>query len=300
MKLPMPKIGFYAMTAKGEAVLKRFIAEFGSDTVGFVVTARDKRNAVDCADSIREIASDAGIPVYLRPTVPEEPVCACLSVSWRWLIPFSGDKKVIVFHDSLLPKYRGFAPLVSSLVNGEEKIGVTALLACDEYDRGPIIAQECISISYPITIDEAITLVLRCYENLAVHVGRKILSGKCETYSQDETAATYSLWRDEDDYFIDWRWDAAKIRRFVDAVGYPYKGAVTILNDKKVRLLDCEETQDVAIVNRTPGKVIFVRDGEPVVVCGSGLLRIRRLVEDASGDNALPLKRFRSRFGFAA
>jgi methionyl-tRNA formyltransferase len=292
----MAKISLFAMTAKGLAVLRQLLSEFGPDALAYVVTAHDAATAFDGADEIQRVCSDAGIPVYLRPEAPRTSVCAALAVSWRWLIPSTVAQKLVVFHDSLLPKYRGFAPLVSALVNGEERIGVTALLASDEYDRGEIIAQEAVSISYPITIDRAITAILPCYEKLAVQAGRMMLSGKYKSSMQDEAAATYSLWRDEDDYFIDWGWDAAKIRRFVDAVGYPYRGALTLLGGDKFRLLECEEVPDVPIENRDPGKVIFVRDGEPIVVCGRGLLKIKRLTHDGTEKSALPLKKFRSRF----
>ena len=49
-----------------------------------------------------------------------------------------------------MPKYRGFAPLVNSLVNGEKIIGVTALFASEEYDNGDIIMQSSVDITYPI------------------------------------------------------------------------------------------------------------------------------------------------------
>jgi len=293
----MAKIGLFAMTAKGLAVLRQLLSEFGSDALGYVVTSHDKAVAFDGAEEIKGLASGAGVPVYLRPDAPQESVCAALAVSWRWMIPATAAPKLVVFHDSLLPKYRGFAPLVSSLVNGEEKIGVTALLACDEYDKGPIIAQESVYIAYPITIDRAIAAIMPCYEKLAVLAGRAMLSGEFKTSPQDEAAATYSLWRDKDDYVIHWEWDAARIRRFVDAVGYPYEGASTLLCGNKVRLLECEEVPDVPIVNRDPGKVIFVCDNEPVVVCGRGLLKIKRLLDDTTQQSVLPLKKFRIRFG---
>lgn len=297
MRPKMTKIVLYAMTAKGVAVLKTLLAEFGPDALAFVVTARDKDNAYDGADDIQRLALEAGIPAYSKSAAPQGTACAELAVSWRWLIPATSCRKLVVFHDSLLPKYRGFAPLVSALVNGEKRIGVTALLASEEYDRGPVIGQDSVALSYPTTIAQAIETIIPCYERLAVQAGRMMLDGHYESTPQDEAVATYSLWRDEDDYIIDWTWEAARVRRFVDAVGYPYKGAATLVSGKKLRLLECEEVDDIRVENRTPGKVIFIRDGEPVVVCGRGLLKITRLVDDATRDDSLPWKTFRTRFG---
>jgi methionyl-tRNA formyltransferase len=53
-------------------------------------------------------------------------------------------------HDSLLPKYRGFAPLPNALINGEREVGVTALFASEEYDMGDIVCQRRLAVEYPM------------------------------------------------------------------------------------------------------------------------------------------------------
>ncbi len=69
-----------------------------------------------------------------------------------------------------------------------------------------------------------------------------------------EAAATYSLWRDEADYRIDWHRDSTYLRRFVDALGVPYRGASTLLGGQLCRVLAAEAAPDVVIENRAPGK----------------------------------------------
>ena len=219
-----------------------------------------------------------------------------IAVSWRWLIT-ENFSSTIIFHDSLLPKYRGFAPLVSALIKGDDRIGVTALLAQGEYDSGPIIAQESTSITYPVTIRQTIEKIIPCYEDLVLKVGNMIMNGNLKPFQQDDAQATYSLWRDESDYEIDWNWDASQIRRFIDATGYPYKGALTYILGSKVRIFTAEEVKDVAIENRTPGKVIFCRHGEPIIVCGTGLLKVKYAVFDDTKEEVIPLSKFRTRFG---
>jgi methionyl-tRNA formyltransferase len=113
---------------------------------------------------------------------------------------------------------------------------------------------------------------------------------------QDEKAATYSLWRDEDDYRIDWSHDAAVIKRFIDAVGYPYHGACSNLDGTLTRILDASVEPDVKIEQRVPGKVMFVRDGWPIVTCGTGMLRLLEVRNEARTESLLPLRKFRSRF----
>ena len=95
---------------------------------------------------------------------------------------------------------------------------------------------------------------------------------------------------------MDWSLDASRIERFVDAVGFPFKGAAATIEGKLFRIRKCEAMTDVMIENRSLGKVIFAEDGKPVVVCGQGLLKILHLTEDGAECNFLPLSRFRTRF----
>jgi methionyl-tRNA formyltransferase len=183
------------------------------------------------------------------------------------------------------------------LVNGDTTIGATALLASDRYDEGAIIAQQALTISYPIKIAAAIALLSPLYATLAAKLVDTIVQGRpIEARQQDHSQATYSLWRDDADYRTDWNRSSSWIRRFVDAVGFPYRGASALLDGRVVRILEAEEWPDVKVENRCPGKVVFVEDGLPVVVCGTGLLRLLAVVDDESGASLLPLKKFRSRF----
>ena len=219
-----------------------------------------------------------------------------IAVSWRWLI-HTDMARVIVFHDSMLPRYRGFNPLVTALINGDREIGVTALFAAAEYDRGDIIAQSSSTISYPMKIQEAIEILRGNYEALAATIGASLSSGDdLPARPQDETMASYSLWRDEEDYFLDWTCPAAHIKRCIDAMGYPYKGAATMIDGRVVRIQDAQTLPDVQIASRTPGKVIFLEDAKPVVVCGRGPLKITEILDDETGASGLPLSRFRARF----
>lgn len=285
------------MTAKGGAVLSKIINEFGPGSIAFVVTTEDRKTNYDGCEDIKRISTDANISVYSRDKLPSNVNSfVALAVSWRWLIT-ENFSSTIIFHDSLLPKYRGFAPLVSALIKGENRIGVTALLAREEYDSGPILAQKNTNLTYPVTIRQAIEKIIPCYEDLALKVVNMIMKGNFKSVQQDETEATYSLWLNESDYQIDWNWDASHIRRFIDATGYPYKGAFTYILGSKVRVFKAEEEKDVEIENRIPGKVIFCRNGEPTIVCGTGLLKLKYAVFEDTNEDVLPLHKFRTRFG---
>ncbi len=285
----------FLMTEKGHAVLDGVISTAGAGAVSLVVGARDAHVQDDRYDDIQSTCRKAGIRFADRLEAPPAATNYSLAVSWRWMI--RGVPNLIALHDSLLPKYRGFAPLPNALINGERETGVTALFASDEYDVGDIVCQKRLPIEYPIKVRQAIQNILPLYAAIACEICATLASGApLPRTRQDESEATYSLWRDDQDYQIDWNWDAPRIARFIDAVGYPYLGARTLLNGEPATILDAVPEVDVRIEERAVGKVIFVREGQPVVVCGSGLLRIAQMAAP-EGNSLLPLKKFRSRFG---
>ena len=104
------------------------------------------------------------------------------------------------------------------------------------------------------------------------------------------------MWLDKEDYFIDWKnWSAKKIKRFVDAVGYPFDNAKSYLNNNIIQLIDVEIVKNVKINHRLRhiGKVIFKIDGIPIIVCKKGLLK---LVDIRNNENENIQINFRSRF----
>lgn len=122
--------------------------------------------------------------------------------------------------DSLLPRYRGCAATVTALVNGEHEVGVTALRPDDVVDSGPVLAQRRWTVQYPMTIADALDRQAACMVDVLLDLVAAWEDGRLHSRPQDESLATYSLWRDGDDGWIDWSWDAARICRFVDAAGW--------------------------------------------------------------------------------
>lgn len=289
------KVVFYLMNEKGYHMLQNYLLEFEADIIEYIVLSRDGNIINDYYEDIRSLCHENNIKYYNRIDQIPQFSGYKFAIGWRWII--EDECKLIVLHDSLLPKYRGFAPLVNMLINGEQQIGVTALFASSEYDKGNIIYQESINIDYPLKIHEAIKIISPLYFKIISKIMNDIVNSKeISDIRQEESKATYSLWRDDDDYYIDWSKESDFIKRHIDAVGYPYNGAKTLLKDKKVIIDDVSIYDDVYIENRSVGKVIFVVEGHPVVVCGRGLIKIERArYED--GESVIPLKSFRLKFG---
>lgn len=293
------KIGFYSLGKKGFFALNEFIKIFGGDSIAFVIGAQDNNIENDWHSDLAEFCLKNGIFFITRGESKKGRLPDAdfkFAIGWRWLIKESSN--LIVFHDSILPKYRGFSPLVNMLIDGVDEVGVTALLASEEYDKGEIIYQSKKCVTYPIKILDAIDEIIPLYAELVINTAKDIFhSGFVKSFPQDENLASYSLWRDENDYFIDWNFGASRVKRFVDAVGLPFKGAASFFNGKIVRILDGESVQDVIIENRNEciGKIIFFHDLYPVVVCSEGLFMIKD-IRSEDGTTLIGKIQFRSRF----
>ena len=290
------KVTLFVMNYKGFKVLEALIA-ISSGFIHEVISSRDKNVNNDYFTDIKSLCKKHKIKFTIRSSASDFKTKYAFSVAWRWLIPVKEEKKLIIFHDSLLPRYRGFAPLVNALINNEKKVGVTALFASEKYDEGEIIAQSVYNISYPVKINTLIEEVTNNYIDLATGIAKKIIAAKKLTsQKQDEKKSSYSIWRDEDDYEIDWNMDARDVVRFINAVGNPYKGAKSILENNTVRITDAELYKDVKLELTHVGKILFRENGLPIVVCGKGLIKITEMSDDITGQSLLPLQKFRLRF----
>jgi methionyl-tRNA formyltransferase len=290
------RLTVFAMTAKGHAVLTALFTSFPG-LVAAVVVGKDPSVENDHAEEISALCARHGVPIRRRADKSSIGTGYTLAVAWRWLID-AGASRLIVMHDSLLPRHRGFNPLVTALIEGDAEIGVTALYATADYDRGDVIAQASSPVAHPMRIADAIELVCVNYRDIALRIGEFLFRGEVpRAQPQDERVASYSLWRDDDDYTVDWSLDSARIQRMVYALGRPYKGAASTMAGRSVRIREASMHPDAVIANRSPGKVIFMDQGRPVVVCGQGLLRLDEIVDATTFESLLPLGRFRVRFG---
>lgn len=292
-------ISFLLMNKKGFLILRRLIDNNLHKHIIAIVAAKDSALQKDYYDEIKETCQNNNIVFFDKSDNYESALEGdyIITIGWRWLVKGKLMKKLIISHDSILPKYRGFSPLVNMLINGEKTIGVSFLRPGDIYDSGALIIQKTTKIKYPMKIGSAIKIISDLfYDGIKEIIETLVQGNELPFLEQTEANATYSLWRNEEDYFIDFNQSAKQISRMIDAVGYPYSGACAYLNDVKIRVLDVENIDDLVIENRDVGKVIFVKDGIPTVVCGSGLLRFVKIMDDNLNTSILPLNKFRSKF----
>ncbi len=265
------------------------------EIIDYIVIGTDKNVVKDYSDDIANEALDRGVKFYRRNDELPPMSLYSFAIGWRWII--LDYKNLIVFHDSLLPKYRGFNPLVSALINGDSEIGITALKGDRIIDSGDIIKQWKTTISYPLKIQNAIEIVSVGYSFLLESISEMILNESIITsLPQNKELITYSVWRDENDYFINWNWNIDMIIRFIDAVGFPYQGARLRLEDGTIyKVYEAEIWSLNEVINPGYGKVFMKEDGNPIVVCRGGLLKLND-IRTLDNDKAKLPENLRYRF----
>lgn len=198
-----------------------------------------------------------------------------IAIGWSRII--KNTEGLIVLHDSLLPKYRGFSPVPTQIRLGDHKFGVTAIYASKEVDQGPVIFQESYIYKgdYP-TLLEVYNSLVNIYVNIIEKILTHILAHKMlPCIAQDESKASYSIWYDEEDYFINWKLKSEDILRHINSCGHPFEGSIAYYFGVKIRILTANLYHDkINIVNASPGKIYKIIDGQPIVICGEGFLKI--------------------------
>ena len=173
-------------------------------------------------------------------------------------------------HASLLPRYRGRAPLNWVLVNGEEETGVTLHRMVKRADAGAIIAQNRVAIA---SDDNALTLHHKqnaSAQQLLNASLPQLLNGSFTEREQDESQASYVGRRTPEDGRIDWHQPAEKIHNLVRAVTDPWPGAFSYVGGSKFIIWQSAPRQDLTAAR--PGTVLSV--SPLVVACGQGALEI--------------------------
>jgi methionyl-tRNA formyltransferase len=220
-----------------------------------------------------------------------------LAVSWRYLIPrrvYSQARiGAFVFHDSLLPAYRGFSPTVWAMIHGEDHTGVTLFEMAEEVDAGDVLDQERVPIGPEETIREVLERVTATYLDVLARNLDDLLAGDFRLRPQDPDRATYCCKRLLQDNEIDWGEGTERIHDLIRAVTHPYPGAFTQLNGRRLTVWEARRPDDPPVYRgRIPGRVVEVRPGEgSLVLTGDGVLLLTRVQlegeEEAAADRVL-------------
>jgi methionyl-tRNA formyltransferase len=216
-----------------------------------------------------------------------------LLVGWQFKLR-DGLDRCFVLHDSALPRDRGFSPTVTALLVGSGTLGVSAIQPVEEADTGAIYGSRSIAVPPGTSLKIALELQAAAMVDLASKILRETASGTLAGRPQDQSAATYCLWRDRYDYFIDWRLKAEEVLRWVHALGFPFEAAKGVLNGEVLTIEQAAIGPELSFTLHDPGKLWQIADYRALVVCGAGTLWIER-ASDFAG-NPYRFKSLRSRF----
>ncbi len=249
---------------------------------------RGERERQPSPPAVKPIAEAAGIlvlqPVSIKDFLPQikelEPECLLVAAYGQMLprqlleLPEYGGINV---HASLLPEYRGAAPINWAIINGDSHSGVTIMQMDEGMDSGNILSQARIPIDSKETAGSL-------HDNLA-HLGAELLlsalakteQGHIGSKPQDESEVSYAPSLSKTDGLIDWTQAADVIERRIRGLS-PWPGTYTYLEGMRLKLLEAEVVQLPADKAFRPGQIIRTQFERGLwVVTGKGGLIIQRL-----------------------
>ncbi len=181
-------------------------------------------------------------------------------------------------HASLLPAFRGPAPIQWAIINGAKETGVTSMLMDKGLDTGEILLQEKVPIRPDDNAGSLYDRLAYTAAGVLVLTIKGFESGEIRPIPQDHAAATYAPLLSKPDGRIDWSKPAEAIERFIRGMN-PWPGAFTFMGDKRLRIFRaavCQVTDP-----RPPGTVIRGFDNELRVACGRDALCIQEIQADS-------------------
>ena len=262
-----------------------------------VITREDKprgRKMVMTPTPTKVLAMEKGIVTYTPKTLRDEEFSRLLSehspelivvVAYGKILP----KSVIDFprlgcinlHVSLLPKYRGAAPMQRAIIEGESETGVTVMYMDEGLDTGDIIAVE----KFPIGPEDDFETV----HDTSAKIGSALLSktifdmqnGNIKRVPQDNALATYAAKIEKGDCKLDFALSAKKLDFLIRGVT-PIPGAFAYLDGKMLKINKATVTEE----HGNAGEVISLDgsgDGSFTVACGEGALKVRTVIPEGKG-----------------
>ena len=215
----------------------------------------------ECIEELRKYEADIMVVVAFGQILPKEILemtkYGCVNV-----------------HASLLPKYRGAAPIQWSIIDGEEVTGVTTMQMNEGLDTGDMLLIVEIPIEEKETGGSLHDKLAEAGAKLCVETLKGLEAGNITPIPQGETTTSYAKMLDKQLGNIDWSKSGVEIERLIRGLS-PWPSAYTNWNDKVMKIWDAE---CVPVNNdATPGEIVEVKKDSFLVQTGSGALEVREL-----------------------
>ncbi len=272
------------------------LIEAGREVVG-VITGEDKargRGNVLTPTPVKSLALQNNIPVYTPKTLRDEAFMEILRelspditvvVAYGKILPkevlFYPKHGSINVHVSLLPKYRGAAPMQRAIMDGEKETGVTIMYMDEGLDTGDIILSERFPIGKKDNFETIHDKSAEIGGNLMLRALTAIENGTATREKQDDSLATYAKKIEKSEAKIELSRSAAELDPIIRGLT-PIPGAYLMQNGKMLKIAEAEAVNGSGSL----GEVIAVDDkgeGSFTVACGEGALKIFRIKPEGKG-----------------
>lgn len=217
---------------------------------GVKVLQPQKARDPEFAGAIRQLAPDVACVVAYGKILPVQLL----------EIPAHGFVNV---HFSLLPAYRGAAPVQRAIMDGNAETGVSIMVLTEGMDEGPVLATHTTPIAAGDTAASVGERLARLGASLLVDTLPAYVDGSLQPQEQDHSAATYAPKLTSEDARIDWSSDAARLDAFVRALD-PVPGAWTLLAGKRLKVFAVAAVSEPPTLR--PGEIVGGKD----LVVGTG------------------------------
>ncbi len=282
------KIVFFGTPAIGAGVLKKLVES--EHEVIALVTQPDRASGRGKGVSFspaKEVAVSAGIKVLQPEKVSDEAfldelealgadlhVVAAYAQKLPNRLLEMAPKGCINVHPSLLPKYRGAAPLMAAILYGDEKSGVTIMRMAEKMDVGNILLQEEIMLDPKETTATLEAKATALGGDLLLKAIEKIEDGTIEETVQDDSKSSYVRMISKEAGLIDWNEAAEVIERKTRAY-VPWPGTFTALEGKTLKIFSADVTEGKE--GAEAGTIILADKNSLVVQTGDGALSLKEI-----------------------
>jgi len=229
---------------------------------GIPVLQPDRLRDPAFVESLAALRADLGVVAAYGAMLPESVIGA----------PRLGTINV---HASLLPRYRGAAPVHRAIIAGERETGVTIMRIVKRLDAGPMLASVTRSIGREETSVDVERDLAHLGAALLVEIADGLAEGSVAETPQDEDAATYAPRLTKDDGAIDWSWPAARIHDLIRGL-HPWPHAFSFLDGRRFILI-ASAADGLTASSDAPGTIVESEGDRLVVATGNGALRLLQI-----------------------
>jgi len=274
----------------------------GHEIVG-VVTQPDRpqgRGQIAAPSPVKILAQRLELPVYQPENIKDATVLELIKNLSPEMIVVAAFGQILPkaileiplygclnIHPSLLPKYRGAAPINWTLINGETKTGVTIMMMDEGMDSGDILAQEETDIEAAENFGRLHDRLARLGAQLLLTTLPDVIAGNCHRRPQNHAEATFAPRLTKETGKINWQDDASHICNLIRGLS-PSPGAYSFLSGKLIKIL--AEESEPQETNKTPGAIIEQTKNALKIAAGDGCVLIKEV--QLSGKKKMPIEDF--------